>query len=64
MSILRVWVWGFYGDRNSISILTSLKATLKVYRENGSDDLKKLVWQVLTILVKLRHKVRVGELLG
>jgi hypothetical protein len=30
MSILRVWVWGFYGDRNSISILTSLKATLKV----------------------------------
>jgi hypothetical protein len=44
--------------RNSISILTSLKATLKIIlvirTENGSDDLKKLVWQVLTILVKLK----------
>jgi hypothetical protein len=58
--------FGAYGDlTHPISILTSLKATLiiLVIRINGKmeDDLKKLVWQVLTILAK-RHKVRVGEL--
>jgi hypothetical protein len=53
--------------RNSISILTSLKATLKIIlvirTENGSDDLKKIsMASVDNISEAKRHKVRVGEL--